>query len=63
MTIFSIITNFTEEFSRIPDEKPEIQYLINAEHNARNIGTASVSHKIISIHDEVMQQALSPRQL
>ena len=63
MSLFSILTHFNEEFSRIPDEKPEIQYLINAEHNARNIGTASVNHKIISTHDEVMQQALAPRQL
>lgn len=63
MSLFSILTHFNEEFSRIPDEKPEIQYAINSEHNARNIGTGSIDHKIVDTHDEIMRQALAPRQL
>ena len=63
MNLLRILTHFNEEFARIDDEKPAIQYEINAEHNARNIGTAAVNHAIITTHDEIMKQALAPRQL
>ena len=45
------------------EEVPAIQKEINAEHNARNIGSGKVTDHIISQHDFVIRQALSPRQI
>lgn len=40
----------------------DMQRAINAEHNARTIGSAKVTEKIITGHDYVMSQALTGRQ-
>lgn len=65
------MTRFEFDFRRIlgndrnviTDDVSEIQLEINAEHNAKLFGTRSMNHAIMTTHDEIMQQALTARQL
>jgi hypothetical protein len=53
---------FQTDMDLITDDVSQMQREINAEHNARNIGTARVRDHIVQTHDAVMRQALAPRQ-
>lgn len=48
---------------RVSDKVTKMQLEINAEHNMHLMGTRTINHKIMIQHDEIMQQALTDRQL
>ncbi len=48
---------------RVTDKVSQMQLDINAEHNMHLMGTRTINHKIMTNHDEIMQQALTDRQL
>lgn len=48
---------------RVTDKVSQMQLDINAEHNMHLMGTRTINHKIMTHHDEIMQKALTDRQL
>lgn len=64
ISLNSVMEMFNKtDMSRVSDELTPMQKEINREHNARTIGSGSCSERIISLHDDVMGQAVSRRQL
>lgn len=54
---------FSTDMNLISDEIPPIQREINAENNARLIGSAMVTDRLLLPYDDIMIQCLTPRQL
>lgn len=54
---------FGPDISSISDDIPDIQRELNAEHNVRSMGSARITDRIVTKHDDVMRQALTARQL